>query len=51
MTQEDLADATGLAVRTLGNIEAGRTSCTLSTVARLAEALEVPPKALFEFDV
>ena len=49
MTQEDLAEATGLAVRTVRNIEAGRVSPTLTTVGRLAEALEVAPKKLFEF--
>ena len=49
MTQEDLADATGIAIRTVRNIEAGRSSPTLTTVGKLAEALEVAPKELFEF--
>ncbi|MFN8076860.1 MAG: XRE family transcriptional regulator [Kineosporiaceae bacterium] len=43
----DLARVTGLSKGMLSKIENGQTSCSLSTLARLADALRVPVTALF----
>lgn len=39
MSQSDLAEATGLNEATLSNIESGRTDPRVSTVGKIAEAL------------
>ena len=49
MTQEDLAEAIGMSDRTVRNIERGSHPTTLATIGRLAEALGLPVKELFEF--
>ncbi|MEJ5345204.1 MAG: cupin domain-containing protein [Chloroflexus sp.] len=46
-----LAEASGLAVNTLSLIENGRTSPSVSTLQRLAVALQVPVSAFFTPDV
>lgn len=42
-----LAEQTGMSKAMLSKIENAQTSCSLSTLARLADALEVPVTALF----
>ncbi len=43
MTQEELADRTGLSSRYIGSIERARVSASVSILGRLAEALGVDP--------
>jgi transcriptional regulator with XRE-family HTH domain len=45
-TQEDLAHATGLAVVQVSRIERGVREVRLTTIARLAKALDVTPNDL-----
>jgi transcriptional regulator with XRE-family HTH domain len=46
MTQEALAEATGLELRFLQKIESGRQSLSLAALLMIANALEVAPSAL-----
>ncbi len=47
MTQEELANASGVSRTTIANIERGvETSTTIGTIAKLAEALGVTPAKL-----
>jgi XRE family aerobic/anaerobic benzoate catabolism transcriptional regulator len=41
LTQEQLAEASGLSYKFIGEVERGRGNPTLDTVARLADALDV----------
>lgn len=41
LTQQALSTKAGIAMRTLARIEAGE-DCTISTLARIASALDVP---------
>jgi len=43
MTQEELADRTGLSSRYIGSIERARVSASVSILGRLADALRVDP--------
>jgi transcriptional regulator with XRE-family HTH domain len=47
LTVADLAGRAGISKAMLSKIENALTSCSLTTVARLAEALDVPATALF----
>lgn len=47
-SQEELADELGMHRTYVGHIEQGRKDCRLSTLMRLAEALEVPLSALMK---
>ena len=47
-TQEQAAEASGIAVRHFQKIEAGDVNVTVATLVRVAKALRVPVKALFE---
>lgn len=47
MSQEELADRVQLSVETISNIERGRPTTRLSTVAKIADALETPVGELF----
>jgi transcriptional regulator with XRE-family HTH domain len=47
LTMADLATRAGISKAMLSKIENAHTSCSLTTVARLAQALDVPPTALF----
>ena len=49
MTQEDLADASGLTVVAISRLERARRSPRLETLARLATGLGVPLPDLFKF--
>ena len=50
LTQEQLANATGLRQATISNLETGKSErITLETVGRLARALVVKPGDLFEW--
>jgi transcriptional regulator with XRE-family HTH domain len=42
ITQEDLADRTGISSRYVGSIERGRVSASVTILGRLADALGVP---------
>jgi transcriptional regulator with XRE-family HTH domain len=47
MTQEELADATGLHTNHVGGVERGERNITIATIFALAGALDVTPGALF----
>lgn len=49
MSQEDLADISGLALSQVGRIERGVINATLSSVFALCRALEVEVSELFTF--
>ena len=49
MTQEQLAEASHISVDFLSLMERGRNAPSFSILERLAEALNVPVKALFDF--
>jgi len=48
MTQEALADRAGLGIRFLQDIEAGNKQPTITTVFRLAKALDLTPGELLD---
>lgn len=50
MTQEQLAEASNISVDFLSLIERGKSGPSFEVIERLAEALEVPVKDLFDFD-
>jgi transcriptional regulator with XRE-family HTH domain len=50
LTQEDMADMTGLSVDLISNIERGINAPSFKTLEKLAEALAIPVSALFIFD-
>ena len=47
-TQEEAAEASGIAVRHYQKIEAGDVNVTVATIVRVAVAFRVPVSALFE---
>jgi XRE family transcriptional regulator, regulator of sulfur utilization len=47
-TQEQAAEASGIAVRHFQKIEAGDVNVTVATLERVAKAFRVPIKSLFE---
>ncbi|MEW1981289.1 XRE family transcriptional regulator [Citricoccus sp. NPDC079358] len=47
LTASDLADRTGLSKAMISKVESASASCSLSTLARLADGLGVPVTALF----
>jgi transcriptional regulator with XRE-family HTH domain len=50
ITQERLAESVGCSTEYISRIERGLVSPSFETIARLAEALNVRPHALFDFD-
>jgi transcriptional regulator with XRE-family HTH domain len=48
LTQEDLADRSGLSSRYLGSIERGKVSPSVTVLGRLAEALRIEPAELIK---
>ena len=48
MTQEELADATGLHLRTVQKIEAGEINLLITTVQKLQRALKCPWEKLLD---
>lgn len=50
ITQEKLAEEAGFHRTYAGNIERGLENPTIEAVARLADVLDVPVSALFEFE-
>lgn len=48
LTQEQLAEAAGISVDFLSLIERGRNAPSFASIQKLAEALGVPVKALFD---
>lgn len=49
LTQAELADAIDKAFETISNIERGKTAPNFSTLADIAEALQIPLKDFFDF--
>lgn len=49
MTQQQLGEAAGVSYKFLGSTERGEENPTLSTIAKLAAALGIEPRELFEF--
>jgi transcriptional regulator with XRE-family HTH domain len=49
MTQEELADKSGIHVTYLSGVERGLRNPSIRNVRRLAQALELPTKQLFSF--
>jgi DNA-binding XRE family transcriptional regulator len=50
MTQEQLAEATGLSVNFVSFVERGLRSPSLANIGRIARALNVPVMELFNFE-
>ena len=50
MTQEELAGNTGIELRQYGRIERGEINTTINTASRLADALEIHVRELFDFE-
>lgn len=50
LTQEALADSTGLSAEYISRIERGLTSPSFDSIATLAMGLSVEPQSLFDFD-
>ena len=50
ITQEKLADKTGLTVESISNIERGLFGPKFENLEKIATALKVPVKELFEFE-
>lgn len=48
LTQEELADLAGLSARYVGSIERTKVSPTVTVLGRLASALEIDPRRLFD---
>lgn len=48
LTQEEVAERSGVHATEVSRIEAGKRDPQVSTVLRLAKAVEVPPGQLFE---
>ncbi|MEA2081999.1 MAG: helix-turn-helix transcriptional regulator [Elusimicrobiota bacterium] len=46
LTQEELAEKSGLHPTYIAKIESGRQACSLKTLSRIADALKVSPHAL-----
>lgn len=51
VTQEELSFQTGLELSQVGRIERGVINTSISNVFDIAEALNIHPKELFDFDV
>jgi transcriptional regulator with XRE-family HTH domain len=49
MTQESLAEKAGISPEYISRIERGNTSPSFETISRVAEALRVRVKTLFDF--
>lgn len=50
MTQEELAQVAGISVDFLSLVERGKNSPSFTNLGKLAQALNVPVKELFNFD-
>ena len=50
LTQEELADSTGLSVEYISRIERGLTSPSFDSIAILAKSLQAEPQSLFDFE-
>ena len=46
LTQEDVADKSGMHVSTLGRIERGESNAPLQTLNKIAQVLKVKPKEI-----
>jgi len=51
ISQEDLAYKVGVETSQIGRIERGKIQTSISMVFHLADALEVAPKKLFDFEI
>ena len=49
LTQEQLAEAADMSVNFIGYVERGQRAPSIQTLEQIAQALNVAPKALFEF--
>ncbi len=47
LTQEKLADRTGLSLQYIGNIERGATTSSMETIIKICYALDITPNQLF----
>lgn len=49
LSQDDISFSTNISTNQVGRIERGEINAGLSTIYEIAQALEVPPKELFDF--
>jgi transcriptional regulator with XRE-family HTH domain len=49
LTQEQLAEAVGISVEFLSNMERGINAPSFETLEKLTQVLQVPPEELFKF--
>ena len=49
-TQEELAEKCGVSVEYISSLERGLYSPSFETIEKLSKAIQVSPKALFDFD-
>ena len=49
MTQEQLAEAANVSTNFIGYVERGQRALSIKTLERIAQALDVTPKDMFEF--
>lgn len=50
ITQDDLGAIEGISRSTIGMVETARTDITLSKIKLIADALDIKPKELLDFD-
>lgn len=50
-SQQSLADISNLPKTTIGRIERAEISATISTLVKIADALEIEPKELLNFQI
>jgi transcriptional regulator with XRE-family HTH domain len=50
MSREILATEAGIEAKQVYRIEVGETNATISTIAAIANALDIQPKKLFDFE-
>jgi transcriptional regulator with XRE-family HTH domain len=50
ISQQELANLANIELSQINRIELGKINTSLSQIASIAKALNIPPKAIFEFE-